>query len=286
MRPPFKIRALFTDLDGTLFGNNLDLKPTLPLLETLKMLKVPVIPVTSKTLGEVIALSREAPLAVVYDKGFLSVSEMGGCIHASKGLLSTNIKPLPTEWEGILEYPLAIPLESIEQRVGRVVELSGCKARVDRVSHMDPRDFSEKTGIPLEHARMAVVRKYDEVLIPSDPSCVPRIVRAARMLGLDAVAGKLHVHVGKGIGKERALRILAQSTPLVFGPSVLENSLCLGDAPIDWGFLELCGVRGVVPSGHGRGLSVGVRGNYLVAPWPAPRGWSWIVGRTILLRDA
>ncbi len=279
--------VIFTDLDGTMLGKDLNMEPLRPLLSELHSLGIPVIPVTSKTLGEIALLSRKTTLAKLPRRGFVAVSEMGGAIHATQGLLVLRRGYRPTGLGDIVEYPLATPLEELSDKIDKLIKISGCGERVLRVSQASPGELVDEMGIPLEHASKAIVRKYDEVLIPGDRSCVRKIVKGASRLGLDAIAGARHVHVGKGIGKGRALLLLEEGLRHMYPGGVLGQSICLGDAPIDWSFLSLCrtaviiGIRG---SGGLHGRDHSVKFSYYPSPYPAPLGWAWAVSRILLAK--
>lgn len=278
---------IFTDLDGTMLDRDLNMEPLSPLLNELHSLGVPVIPITSKTLGEIALLSRRTTLAKLPRGGFVAVSEMGGAIHATRGLLVLRRHYRPTGLGDIVEYPLATPIEELSDKIDKLIKISGCWKRVLRVSTASPGELVDEMGIPPEHARESIRRRYDEVLIPRDRPCVRKIVREASRLGLDVVAGARHVHVGKGIGKGRALLLLEEGLRHMYPRGALGQSICLGDAPIDWSFLSLCKTPVIIGISGNEGLHTrdhSVRFSYFPSPYPAPLGWAWAVSRILLAK--
>jgi mannosyl-3-phosphoglycerate phosphatase len=266
-----------TDLDGTVLDlETYSYEGVREAAGALAGLGVPVVVVTSKTLWEAWLYWRR--LGFRGPGGPLVVFEVSGGAAGGPGSLAW------WDWvdpeTGLHVASLAPPLAAVEGLVERSIP-PGCRGRVVRLSRADPGLVGEILGLPRSEAALASRRLYDEALWSPDRGCLEEAARRASLLGLTVRWGARVLHLtGARGGKAWALRLLAgRLSPRLRGETVV----ALGDSPSDADMLEEADYAVVVPHRGGR---VGVsprRGDYLVAPEPAPRGWVWAV-REVLLR--
>lgn len=194
-----------TDLDGCLLdARTYAWEAHLETLAELKRRGIPVVFCTSKTREETEALRRE----MGNDDPF--IVESGGAI-----VLSGRTIVLGTPHEEILDA-----FDLLKGRVG---------AR--GFSDMTPEEVAADCGLPIERARLAKRREYDEPFrCEGDP--VPHAVG----LGLRCSRGGRYWHLHGDTDKGRAVRRLLKE----IGPA---RSVGLGDSMLDLHLLEAVDVR-------------------------------------------
>jgi mannosyl-3-phosphoglycerate phosphatase len=112
-RPPELPLLVFTDLDGTLLDHHsYSFTAALPALERLRKARVPVIPVTSKTLAELAPLMREL------DNAHPCIAENGGLIALPPGYFAA-LDGYRLE-EGYRVIELSANYENLVQTAGRL----------------------------------------------------------------------------------------------------------------------------------------------------------------------
>ena len=270
---------IVTDLDRTLLSSSYDYHGVVDTLEKLKMLKVPVIPVTSRTFKELELYMRKIPLGEL-DGGIVAVVEVGGAIHASEHL----VKGPKGSSNKIVEIPLAQRLESVSKLIDESIREAMCSSEPLAFTKATTEEIASETGLTPIEARFAKMRSYDETLVFQDARCKRRFIKAALKRGLDVVESIRHVHVGLGIGKERGLLKLIKVIPR-FRMGRL-TTICLGDSPMDRRMLESCNIAIVIPWDD-RVCRVMPRGKHvIISPYPAPRGWSWAIEKVLALQGA
>ncbi|MEM4035411.1 MAG: HAD-IIB family hydrolase [Fervidicoccaceae archaeon] len=276
-----KPTLIFTDVDRTLLGPRGELDSLRSLLEKLRLLGVPVIPVTSRTSGEVLLLMRSLPLGFV-GRARVAVVESGGAILLSRELawLSAKASRNPTLPSDFAEVPLARPLIEIDKLLDELLAEADCVDAI-RFSKAEAREIARETGMKLEEAELAKTRRYDEALILKDPACRRRFRLLALKAGLEVLEGVKIIHVGSGIGKGRALAFLLRNLLLLEKKPLV---VCLGDSEADRPMLESCDVSVLVPWPDGSYRADLKKAVYIKSPFPASLGWAWTLEKLVLPR--
>jgi len=261
--------AIASDLDHTMLGPGLRADGIPKLLSILRVLGVPVAPVTAKTLDEVDLLASELgyewPLAAV---------ENAAAIAAPPGSLPDPDYTVEAPTGRVYEVKELAP--RLEDYASNALEAarSACP-RVRPLHKMNPREVAAITGLPLTHASAATRRRYVLTLWGPGRECLDAAARALEKAGYITSMGSrfLHAHPHRGKGEAvRYMRLL---------PWLVDRTIVgLGDSPVDEGLLEEADLAVVIPRG-GRAW-VRPRRDYLVACCDAPQGWSAIVEFLVL----
>ena len=243
---------LATDLDGTLLGPGYGLDPeAVRLLRVIHASGAPVALVTSKTLEE--ARLYAARLGLRGCPGYAIIAEEGGVIEAP-GLLPGG--------RVYTARPLS-PAEALELVPGR------CRDKVKPIQWMTPGEVSRLTGLPLDEAEAARLRRVVAAL-HGPRECLEEAMDEALARGLYARLGRVFLMVGRIGGKAAGLRFLVEEAPGLRGAALA----ALGDDKMDEEMLAMADYAFVIPRESGPAARPpGLR--YLVTPEPAPRGAAW-----------
>ena len=242
-------RVVLTDLDGTLLdSHDFGFAPALPAIERLRVEEIPLIPVTSKTMAEVVTLAAALglPGPVIVESGAAIASREAG---------------------GWTLIPLGISVTEIRMRAREIEARSNARFRL--YSEMDESEaemISGLKGLALGQSRL---RQFEEpfILLEGD---LDRVRRAAEAAGLVVRQGGRLLHLCGPVTKGDAARRLLwtwTNRPYV---------IALGDAPIDADFLALADLAVIVPGVDGTpnaALREAVP-EAIVAPAPGARGWN------------
>lgn len=240
---------VFTDLDGTLLdARDFSFEAALPAIERLRAARIPVVPVTSKTLAEII------PLAAQLGVEGPAIVESGGAIASLE----------EGSW---VVMPLGVPVREIRARVPAIE--SRCEATLALFSAMDDAEAERFSGLSGESLERARQRLSDEpfILVEGEISCV---ALAATEMGLVVREGARFHHLCGPVTKGEAVcRLLATF-------SERPRVIALGDAPMDAEFLALADIAVIVlgPDGRPSEALVAEVPNAIVTAEPGPRGWS------------
>jgi mannosyl-3-phosphoglycerate phosphatase len=247
-----KIRAVFTDLDGTLLEPDMSVHRDVPgMLARLAAAGVPVCPVTSKTPAELGRICRG--LGVTAPGGF----ENGAGIWQPGGQVRLGSS--------------AVPVAELRRVIVALRARTGVELR--SLSDLTDRQLAVLTGLrdnELAEARqrlatvpLLVNPAHDERLraaLPAEPRL--RLLRGNRFLHLQGDHDK-----GDAVGL--LLRAL--------GPGEGVTVAC-GDAPNDVELLAAADVPVIVPSGRGpHPRLVKHFPHALVAPYPHGQGWAGVL---------
>lgn len=264
-------KIIFTDLDQTLLNQKYEFSGTEKILKKLSLLKIPVIPCTSKTINEILFYSEKIPIGKINNE-FIAIAELGGAIYTSNwSLLRTGVIEEST---GLIEYPVAEKIENIKKEIYESIP-KNCKEDTILFTEATIQEIIEYTGLPSNQASMARQRKFDEVLIIEDKRCKQSFVKTARKKGLDVILGRKHVHVGKNLGKEKGIIYFLKYYKKAVTQRI--TTICLGDSSIDEKMLEICDYPYIIPWKNEKNDLNLKKQRYLYSPYPAPHGWSWII---------
>lgn len=254
------VLVIFTDLDGTLLGEDGSLAPEArAAVGDLRTRGARVVPLTSKTRRE---LSR-----------WLDVlgGERWGAFENGAGILTAGIpraedREIPRQEEREAEIlPAAVPLPELRLALDALRRQTGLPLL--SFEEIPDADWVRLTGLPLDHAAAARAREFDLPFIVSDGAAAAlssatlsprvRLVRGGRFWHLSG----LH---DKADAARRLLELLRPS--LTIG---------LGDAPNDSAFLRCVDNPVLVPKKAG--LDAELRAalpDAAVAPAPGGAGWA------------
>lgn len=250
--------AIFTDLDGTLLDHDTySWEAARPALDRVKLLSIPLIAVSSKTLAELEFLNQGAHL-------------FDGLIGENGGIISLNGE---TEQHG----PSEEKIDSARRLIQAAVNVPLTSFRT-----VSPEVIAAETGLLLEDAIRAGQRHCSDPLIwqPS-PQDVAIAREIAAKLSLNLVkGGRFHTLCGpssKGQAMKRMLERLA-----VFKHDKTQaarperfTTIALGDSPNDIPMLQEADIAVQIPTKHGvRTSPLLDHSNLRVAPKSGPEGWN------------
>lgn len=260
---------IFSDLDGTLLNQeDYDYKPALPVLEKLKQLAIPVIPVTSKTCAEVSLLRQELGLSdpFIVENGsgvFVPLSDPRWVIANPQPQGGYHV-----ELFGCNYAQIRTALKAISSELGENLRGFG---------DLTAAEIQELTGLPLEKINRAKTREFSEpFLTPPNipPDTINKVVAAQ---GLRVVIGDRFSHlIGAGAGKGRALSWLRN----IYATEDKIVTIGLGNSPNDIEMLATVDFPIVVPGSKGPHPRLSGRG-WAIAPAAGARGWARAVNAMI-----
>lgn len=254
-----------TDLDGCLLDEETySYDEAREALNTLSVLRIPLILISSKTRAEMIPLHRtlglDAPLVV----------ENGGAILIPEGYF-----PQPPEraslnapyWTVVLGTPrvrLLAALKAIASQTG---------ASLRSFAALGRDEVAARTGLSHAAAGLALAREYDEPFLLDDEDQAQAVVHAARDRGLNVTRGGRFWHLTGNTDKGEALRVLLS---LHDDQGRRFSTVGLGDSPNDLELLRAVQRPIIVPRPGGSpdpSLAAALPAAEL-APAPGPRGWN------------
>jgi mannosyl-3-phosphoglycerate phosphatase len=217
---------IFTDLDGTLLDER-DYRWTAarPALRALARARWPLVIVTSKTHAEVepilLALGRREPFAV----------ENGGAVYIPNGYLPFIPEGATRERGGWYK----VILGTARSRLVKTLSIAAHQANVPirGFSQMTAREVAERTGLPLDDARRALRRQYDEpfVILSETARAWSRLRNQIERQGFGTTRGSRFFHItgksDKGVAVARLIGWLRRA----LGPNW--RTVGLGDCPND-----------------------------------------------------
>lgn len=243
-----RLAAVLTDLDGTLLDHGGVLgEVAREAIGELRLLGIPVVPLTSKTEIELRDLLAE-----------LDLGGIGGFENGA-GVVSPGGVEVSEKAVGV-------------GRLGRyLAELSSlCGAVLTPVSELSVAEIRRITGLARAKVPAMLARQFGLPFLAPEGAQGGLVAAAARMPGVRLTRGGLFWHLSGPHGKEDALELLLRA-------GLISRPLAgFGDAPNDAGFLARCDVAVLVPRATGgveAGLAAAVPGGR-EAPFPAGRGWA------------
>ncbi|NJN63039.1 MAG: HAD-IIB family hydrolase [Coleofasciculaceae cyanobacterium RL_1_1] len=243
---------IFTDLDGTLLNaHDYRYDAAIPMLERLKALGIPVIPVTSKTRAEVECLRS----AIGLRDPFVVENGSGIFIEAADDRF-----PVDTDQriDGYQVIPLGGSYHEARDRVANLAKQLG--VTLCGFGDLKPEDLYGITGLSIEEAKRAQSRDFTEpFMVPSNVSS-NAITAAATSLGFRVVVGDRFSHaIDPRSGKGIAVKTLID---LYQAPAENLTIIGLGNSPNDLEMLNVVTHPIIIPAKTG-----------LPHPRLADRGW-------------
>ncbi len=265
---------IFTDLDGSLLDHNTyDFSPTVPLLENLKSMGIPVIPTTSKTCAEVQRL-RES-----LDNSDPFIIENGAAIYIPK----TSLPKQPDDTEGNGDYwvkTFAAPRERWQTLTQTLRErFADCyttftEAGVNGIQAM--------TGLPRDEAEMASQREYGEP-IQWHGSLDQRLkfIEAVNQANGQVLVGGRFMHISGFCDKGKALSWLTDEYEKQYKNEF--TSLAIGDSHNDVAMLDAADLALIIRSPGHSPPSLNRESGVTLTHEYGPNGW--VEGVTKLLQS-
>jgi mannosyl-3-phosphoglycerate phosphatase len=222
------MRVVFTDLDGTLLDSHTySFQPALPALERMRAARTPLIPVTSKTRAEVEIWRRRLQTSDPF------IVENGGAVFVPPGCFTIPLEAAENR-DGYLVLELGERYERLVDALRCAVRETGCQ--VAAFHAMSDQEVAERCSLPIEQARLAKAREYDEAFTILDEPRARTLLDALERRGLRWTRGGRFHHVMGGSDKARAVALARDLYAREHGPVV---TIGLGDAPNDAGFLKV-----------------------------------------------
>ncbi len=271
---------VFTDVDGTLLDHDTySFSAAQEALALLARESVPLILCSSKTRAELEALQEELGI------GHPFISENGGALFVPDGYF-------PFEARGARRVgryraiEFGLPYSDVVARLRATAEALGID--VTGFADLDDEGVSRACGLPIERARLARQREYDEPFVVHGPraaSARQELFAALQASGLRCTTGGRFEHVSGRTDKARGLAVLrmlyrkAQRRRIV--------TVALGDGPNDLPLLREVDIPIVVRNPSGKEDNVLRRGlpSARMTSAPGPSGWTEAVGELVRARD-
>jgi mannosyl-3-phosphoglycerate phosphatase len=256
------MRVIFTDLDGTLLDERTySWADAQPALDRLRESNVPLVLTTSKTRAEVemwrAHFGNEDPF----------ISENGGGIFIPQGYFPFRA-PASIERDGYDVIELGDRYDDLVETLGAAAAESG--TNVVGFHSLSAEEVSRRCGLPLEQARLAKRREYDEPFeIEAGQDSIPLIAAIEKRGKRYTKGGRFHHITGKN-DKAAAVILLTNLYRRVHHEVF---SIGFGDAWNDVGFLNAVQVPVLMQSpsvGELEGAVARVR----VTRRSGPAGWS------------
>ncbi|NEQ53837.1 MAG: HAD-IIB family hydrolase [Leptolyngbya sp. SIO3F4] len=256
---------IFTDLDGTLLnGETYDYAATVPIIQQLKSLKIPVVPVTSKTRVEVSTLRHDVGLTDPF------VTENGSGIF-----VEVNHNPFnepPGEQEGDY-YVVDLGCPYVQARAALRVIANELRHSLLGFGDMTINRLQKYTGLSAKDAQEAKAREFSEPFITPKAVTSEQIVETVEAVGFKVVVGDRFSHlIGPEAGKGNAVKRLVSLYQSILPPDETIVTIGLGNSPNDLDMLENVDHSIVLPGVNGPHPQLSDRG-WEIAPSPAPQGW-------------
>lgn len=252
---------IFTDLDGTLLDRDTySWQAALPALAQVKDRSVPLVFVTSKTRGEVEfwrqAIQNEHPFIV----------ENGGAAFIPERYFPGPLPGVRRDGYHVLEW--GTPYEQLIADLCGASSASRCP--VTAFHELTVEDVAKLCDLPLEQARLARQREYDEPFLVRDESRAPALLAAIEARGRKWTKGGRFWHIVGANDKEVAVRALTDLFEQTYGPVI---TAALGDGLNDAAFLEAATTPIIVRSDAVEVLSARIPRAQVTAR-PGPEGWN------------
>jgi mannosyl-3-phosphoglycerate phosphatase len=268
-----KFSIVFTDLDGTLLNHHdYNYEAAIPVIETLKRKKNPVIPVTSKTRREVITLIQNLGL----QDPFVVENGSGIFIPDTYQRIYPKFPTLTGEtFDGYILYNLGFSYEDARKGLRELEKSLGVS--LIGFGDLSTKEVQHLTGLDSKDAKEAKEREFTEPFIIPEGVDIEILERVAQQKGFKVLVGGRFCHLlSRNAGKGKAVDWLVKQYASAFEDTAI-TTLGLGDSPNDIEMLEAVDKAIIIPGKTGQPNSKLVekgRGEWTVAACPAPEGWA------------
>ncbi|SDO02834.1 HAD-IIB family hydrolase [Vreelandella arcis] len=237
-------RLVVTDLDGSLLDHDsYDFTPAINWLARLKQAKVPVIPVTSKTRAELVALREALGLTATP-----FIAENGAVIGLPPGWCHARLDRPGNGRDGMVIKQASVDVRFIRARLQVWRKRFG--VRFTSMSELSLDEMVRLTGLDIPQANLARQREGSEPLLwHDDDAALEKFRHALEGDGLQLTQGGRFYHVmGSTSDKGSAVAWLIQRFKALRGRDPL--SLGLGDGPNDVSMLNAVDQAVVIRGRH------------------------------------
>ena len=241
---------VFTDLDGTLLDHHTyDHSPALPALRRLQELKIPIIPVSSKTLAELKEIRLRLHL-----KG-PAIAENGSVI-AYPG---ETVQVAPPGYHLVRDF-------LIDRRANPDYDTFG-------FGDMSLEEVMEHTGLPREDAKRALKRLASEPFLwRGTPESLSAFRRDAKAVGMRLLQGGRFWHLLGDTDKGKAVKLVVKH--LRSRGKTITRTIALGDSANDRDMLLAVDNPVIIQKPDGSHLSLAERPDAILTEQPGPAGWN------------
>ncbi len=263
-RPP---RLVVTDLDGTLLEEvTYSHAAADPALCAIRASAIPLVLASSKTLAEV------EPLGASLGPHTAFIVENGGAVVIPEGHLAAvrtarDVAPRFVLELGVARSRLVAALDDIARETHTTLR---------GFAQLALEEIAALTQLPIDEARRAAQREYDEPFLLEPPEDLDEVTAAAARRGLAVTHGGRFLHLTGPTDKGRALQALLGELARA---GLHFTTIGLGDSANDLSFLRVVDLPVIVPRPGGRPNAALVTALPMAvhAPWPGPEGWNTAV---------
>lgn len=263
-----RVKLIFTDLDGTLLDHDTyEWQAANEAIELANELQIPIIPTTSKTLSECIALQAQLKLngPVIY--------ENGAGVALPKNQFDRPSNRLRMELSNHWVCGFSADYETIRKKVLDIKKYGHYVFK--GFGDMTPKEIGEATDLPEERAALSKKRLHTEpILWLDDAKSFNHFHKDIREAGLSLTRGGRFVHVLEACDKGRTMEWLTKR----YDPTGKKGTwtIALGDSPNDIPMLQAADVAVIVKNPHRGALEYSVEGKQRLirTEQPGPVGWN------------
>jgi mannosyl-3-phosphoglycerate phosphatase len=255
---------LFTDLDGSLLDqSSYSADPAREALCYIKELGLPIVFCSSKTRAEVdywrIRLSNRHPF----------ITENGAALFIPHGYFPEPFHaPVNRDGCGVIEF--GAPYAELVETLRLASQETGCRVR--GFHSMSPEEISFRCGLPLQQARLAMMREYDEPFEILD-STGDKLLKAIEARGKRCTVGGRFYHIVGVNNKAHGVCLLTSYFERTFDEII---TVGLGDGMNDLDFLSFVDVPVIVRSPAAARMKSHIS-RARVSDLPGPAGWNQVV---------
>jgi len=217
---------IFTDLDGTLLDDKYDFAQIKPIIRKLLSLKASVILVSSKTKSEIEFYRRKLRISDPF------IVENGSAIIIPKTYFKIK-HDFAKQNQNYKVIELGPPYTVVRNKLSLVQKKSS--SNIIGFGDMTINEIAKDAGLPIELAKFAKKRQYDEPFKIIN-GCEEEVIQAIEDTGLSYTKGGRYFHLLGNTNKGKALAILKQLYLQDFQKIV---TIGVGDSLNDLPMLEL-----------------------------------------------
>ncbi|MFP4082893.1 MAG: HAD-IIB family hydrolase [Candidatus Aminicenantes bacterium] len=254
------MKIIYTDLDGTLLhSETYSFQDAEQGLTLIRKEKIPLVICTSKTRAEIEEwrerLQNHHPF----------VSENGGGIFIPRGYFDFDL-----DYDQKSRHYVVIKLGADYKRLVEVLEKVKKDYPVQGFHQMRAEEVAEDAGMPLEQAKKAKQRDFDEPFKILDEKYKQDILRMIQRNGLNCTAGSRYYHLMGKSDKGKAVKILIGLFRRQHGHI---TTIGIGDSENDFPMLEAVDHPYLVMRGKGSYAST----RFGMAEGVGPKGWNKVI---------
>jgi len=261
--------AIFTDLDGTLLDHDsYSFTPALSTLAKLKRAAIPVIPNTSKTYAELLALRKQLDLngPFIIENGAAIYIPVNYFSHQPIGTIQQDgywVKSLVHSRDHWLSLLPTVPVE--------------LTTLFTSMNTMTLNDIVDATGLDEASAALASQRQYGEPILWKGNAAQKQIfIQHFKKQGATILEGGRFLHICGDCNKGKAMNWLMNQFKL-FNPQQTPYSIALGDGNNDIAMLEAAQYAAIILSPVHIPPKLKRRQHLITSKSTGPTGWAEVL---------